>query len=126
MEWVYKSLSDTEIVGGDNWGKQRGVLILTLSYFIFIIPISFIEFLPENFPNKELFSLGLFCWHSMIYIVNPFLYGFFWMRIRTATVLMLKDVSGWDWETRSNQSVPWWSELQSTTLSTGTSGEDNK
>jgi hypothetical protein len=118
---VYRSLYQNHATDVESIKNQKAVMILTFCYFIFVIPVSIIELVPENLDHKEWISLGLFFWHCLIYILNPFLYCFSEIRIRTATVLMFKDVfevSGYDWETRSNISVPWWLELQSTDLST--------
>ena len=124
---VYKSLYENMASDEESYKKQQAVFMYIFCYAIFIIPYPIIELLSDDIDNKEIISLSFFCWHCLIYILNPFLYGFSDMRIRTATTFMFKDLlglAGSDEETRSNLSDPWWQELQSTTVTSDLSTDN--
>ena len=114
---VYKSLA--KIPGDvDTRSQRKSVLILAICYFVFILPILIIEWLPEDVSDKASIGVGVYSWYWCIYIINFFIYIIFWRRVRKGIVLFLTDIfGGLGSKLKSNsasndQSSIWWSELR--------------
>eukprot|EP00092_Neocalanus_flemingeri_P012153 GFUD01013101.1.p1 GENE.GFUD01013101.1~~GFUD01013101.1.p1 ORF type:complete len:379 (-),score=55.89 GFUD01013101.1:514-1557(-) len=114
---VYRTLS-LETTDAETWSQRRSVMILTSCYFIFLLPIGIIEWLPGSVTSRAFISVVVYCWYWFVYVVNFFIYIIFWRRIRKGIALMVKDVlgiAGWKMKTKSDSavhSVPWWIELR--------------
>ena len=114
---VFKTLSEVE-TDVETWSQRRAVMILAFCYFIFILPCGINELLPETVSSRAFIRVGIYCWYWLVYVVNFFIYVIFWRRIRTAMILMLKDimgVAGWNLNTKrniENTTEQWWSKLQ--------------
>jgi hypothetical protein len=72
--------------------QRRAVMILTLSYIIFILPHSIFESLPEETANRALLSVVIHAWFWCVYVDNFFIYIFFWRRVRKAIQLLMADL----------------------------------
>eukprot|EP00092_Neocalanus_flemingeri_P021312 GFUD01023099.1.p1 GENE.GFUD01023099.1~~GFUD01023099.1.p1 ORF type:complete len:371 (-),score=49.39 GFUD01023099.1:60-1172(-) len=114
---VYKSLS--KVPADVNASSQRkSVFILALCYFVFILPILIIEWLPEDFSDKAFIGVGVYSWYWCIYVINFFVYIIFWKRVRNGMVLFLTDIFGKaGFKLRSSnasndQSSIWWRDLR--------------
>ena len=88
---VYKTLGQVS-ADAETWNQRKAVLILTICYFIFIFPISIIEWLPDQVTNRAFISVGVYSWYWFIYIINFFIYIIFWRRVRKGIILLMKDV----------------------------------
>ena len=71
-----------------NANLKRALLILSLCYVVFIIPMLVIKWFPEVVVARCFISV----WYWLTYIINFFIYIFFWNQLQLATVLMFKDL----------------------------------
>ena len=55
---VYKTLKQGS-TDAETWNQRRSVMILTSCYFIFIMPIGIIEWLPEAVSDRALVSVAI-------------------------------------------------------------------
>ena len=114
---VYKSLREADL-NLETRSQQQSVMILTFCYFIFILPIAIIEWLPEAVSNRAFISVSIYLCYWFVYVVNFFIYVIFWRRIRTVIILMLKDLAealGLKTQTKrdaAKDSTTWWDSLQ--------------
>ena len=97
--------------------QRRAVMILTISYIVFIVPHSIFESLPEETANRALLSVIIHAWFWCVYVDNFFIYIIFWRRVRKAIQLLLKDLLdmtglGWDNSHSENKEETdiWWTE----------------
>ena len=91
-------------------------MILTFCYFIFILPIAIIEWLPEAVSNRAFISVSIYLCYWFVYVVNFFIYVIFWRRIRTVIILMMQDIVealGFQTQTKRDAAKDfWWDSLQ--------------
>ena len=59
---VYKSLNQCAAVE-DTQDQQLSVMILTFCYFIFILPIAIIEWLPEAVSKRAYISISIYLFY---------------------------------------------------------------
>jgi len=71
---------------------KRSTVILTLCYFVFILPICIIEWVPITIKGKDLIHALVFSWYLLTYIVNVFVYVIYLPRCREAIILMFRDI----------------------------------
>ena len=64
----------------DTVEQIRSVKILTCCYFLFILPIAIIEWLPEIVTMRAFVSIIFYLIYWFIYIINFFIYIFFWKK----------------------------------------------
>ena len=98
--------------------QRRAVMILTISYIVFIVPHSIFESLPEETADRALLSVIIHAWFWCVYVDNFFIYIIFWRRVRKAIQLLLKDLLdmtglGWDKSHSENKEETdiWWTEM---------------
>merc|ERR1711915_998383 len=89
---VYKNLSQKE-ESEEATSIKRAVLILSVSYLIFILPNAFTGYLPYEVSSWAFIGTLLDCWYWMIYLVNFFIYIIFWRRIRTGVHIFFKEIA---------------------------------
>lgn len=71
----------------------KSLIILTLCYFIFILPIYLLELIPlEAHLNKELIGVCTYSWYWLVYMIDAFVYVLYWPRYREALWMMMKDI----------------------------------
>ena len=88
---VYRTLSQAAI-DAETRIQRRAVMILTSCYIVFILPIGIIEWLPGTILNRAFISVCVYCLYWQVYVVNFFVYIFFYRRIRKGITLMMRDV----------------------------------
>lgn len=66
-------------------------IILTFCYFIFILPIYVVEFIPV-ICNKDLASALIYTWYWLVYVINVFVYVIYLPRCREAILTLLADL----------------------------------
>ena len=72
---------------------MKSSIILTLCYFIFIIPIYILELIPLDVgPHRQLIEVITYSWYWLVYMVDPFVYVLYWARLREALGFMIKDI----------------------------------
>ena len=72
---------------------MKSSIILTLCYFIFIIPIYILELIPLDVgPQRQLIEVITYSWYWLVYMVDPFVYVLYWPRLREALGFMIKDI----------------------------------
>ena len=104
----------------DTVEQIRSVKILTCCYFLFILPIAIIEWLPEIVTMRAFVSIIFYLIYWFIYIINFFIYIISWRRIRDVMLCFLKDileVVGLRIESEAKEledSSSWWQELRTT------------
>ena len=114
---VYSSLIKAPL-NQETVGLRRSVLILTVCYFIFILPILIIEWIPEKMPNLDVIRIGIYSWYWCIYVVNFLIYIIVWRKIRMGIHIFIKDILG-DGQKDTHphnvsvdQSSVWWKAMQ--------------
>eukprot|EP00092_Neocalanus_flemingeri_P002879 GFUD01003078.1.p1 GENE.GFUD01003078.1~~GFUD01003078.1.p1 ORF type:complete len:322 (+),score=42.73 GFUD01003078.1:112-966(+) len=117
---VYRNLSQAK-ADAETWSLKRAVLILTICYFIFILPHAIIEWLPDDVDKSVLIGVLIHCWYWLVYIVNFFIYIIFWRRVRIGIRIFFRDmldIAGWkqrnnpDLVGQNNASSVWWIDFQ--------------
>ena len=102
----------------DTSSQRRAVMILTISYLVFILPHSIFESLSEETANRALLSVIIHAWFWCVYVDNFFIYIIFWRRVRKAIQLLaadLMEMTGvgchrWSQDQVEETDV-WWSEM---------------
>ena len=80
----------------DTSSQRRAVMILTISYLVFILPHSIFESLSEETANRALLSVIIHAWFWCVYVDNFFIYIIFWRRIRKAIQQICWRSQEWD------------------------------
>ena len=88
---VYRKLCQTP-ADAETLSLKQAVLILSVCYFIFILPNAIIYWLPYNVSMSAFMGVIVHCWYWFIYVVNFFIYITFWRRVRVGMKLFLKDI----------------------------------
>ena len=112
---VYTSLS--QVQDADTRSLRVSVFILALCYFVFILPILVIEWVPDMGAEAAVVGVSVYSWYWCIYIINFFIYIFFWRRVRTGIQIFLKDVLGISGLKQNsivsnNESSVWWNGMR--------------
>ena len=88
---VYRSLSRAP-ADAETFSLKRSVLILSVCYFIFILPNAIIYQLPYDVSMSAIASAIVHCWYWFIYVVNFFIYITFWRRVRVGIKIFVRDI----------------------------------
>ena len=114
---VYTSLAQVP-ADMDTKNLRKSVLIVTICYFLFIVPLLILEWLPADTSDKAIIGVIIYSWYWCIYVINFIVYIIFWRRARIGIQIFLKDLLGLAGiqkitSSESNdQSSVWWKELQ--------------
>ena len=72
---------------------MKSTIILTLCYFIFILPIYILELIPLTAgPHKQVIGVITYSWYWLVYMIDAFVYVLYWPRCREAVWFMIKDI----------------------------------
>ena len=72
---------------------MKSSIILTLCYFIFILPIYILELIPLRAGyHKQVIGVITYSWYWLVYMIDAFVYVLYWPRCREALWIMIKDI----------------------------------
>ena len=57
---VYKTLSELAATDVETWNQRKAVMILAFCYFIFILPLSVSELLPQTVSSRALIRVVIY------------------------------------------------------------------